>query len=62
MITTEDIADALELTGRLMELHGENPFKVKAINSAAYKLSKTRLDLNNQSVEELSRLKALAKV
>ena len=61
MITTEDIADALELTGRLMELHGENPFKVKAINSAAYKLSKTRLDLNNQSVEELSKIEGISK-
>ena len=61
MITTEDIADALELTGKLMELHGENPFKVKAINSAAYKLSKTRLDLDNQSVEELSKLEGISK-
>jgi hypothetical protein len=27
-----------------MELHDENPFKVKAIQSAAYKLGKTRID------------------
>lgn len=61
MMTTEDIADALEITGKLMELHGENPFKVKAINSAAYKLSKTRLDLNNQTVDELSRIEGISK-
>jgi DNA polymerase (family 10) len=61
MITTEDIADALEITGKLMELHGENPFKVKAINSAAYKLSKTRLDLSNQSIDELSMIEGISK-
>ena len=61
MMTTEDIADALELTGKLLELHNENPFKVKAINSAAYKLGKTRLDLNNQSIEELTKIEGISK-
>ncbi len=61
MTTTEDIADALELTGKLLELHGENPFKVKAINTAAYKLGKTRLDLNNQTVEQLATVEGISK-
>lgn len=61
MMTTEDIADALELTAKLMELHNENPFKVKAISTAAYKLGKTRLDLNNQSVEELTKIEGIGK-
>ncbi len=61
MMTTEDIADALELTGKLLELHNENPFKLKAINSAAYKLGKTRLDLNNQSIEELTKIEGISK-
>ena len=39
-MTTEDIADAFEVTSRLMELHNENSFKVKAMASAAYRLSK----------------------
>jgi len=60
-MTTEDIADALELTGKLLELHNENPFKVKSINSAAYKLGKTRLDLNNQSIEELAKIEGISK-
>ena len=47
MMTTEDIADALDITAKLLELHGENPFKVKAIAGAAYKIGKTRIDLNN---------------
>jgi DNA polymerase (family 10) len=61
MITTEDIADGLEITAKLMELHNENPFKIKAISSAAYKLGKTRLDLNNQTVEELTKVEGISK-
>lgn len=61
MITTEDIADGLEITAKLMELHDENPFKVKAISTAAYKLGKTRLDLNNQTVEELTKVDGISK-
>ena len=61
MMTTEDIADALEITAKLMELHDENPFKIKSINSAAYKLSKTRIDLNAPTVEELTQLEGIGK-
>ena len=61
MMTTEDIADALEITGKLMELHDENPFKIKSINSAAYKLSKTRIDLSAPTVEELTKLEGIGK-
>ncbi len=61
MMTTEDIADALELTAKLMELHNENPFKVKAISAAAYKLGKTRMDLNNLGVEELTKIEGIGK-
>lgn len=61
MMTTEDIADALELTAKLMELHNENPFKVKAISAAGYKLGKTRMDLNNLSVEELTKIEGIGK-
>lgn len=61
MMTTEDIADSLELTAKLMELHNENPFKVKAISSAAYKLGKTRLDLEGQTIESLSSMEGIGK-
>lgn len=60
-MTTEDIADALDLTAKLMELHGENPFKIKAISSAAYKLSKTRMDLKGLSLEELQTIEGIGK-
>jgi DNA polymerase (family 10) len=60
-MTTEDISDALEITAKLMELHDENPFKIKSINSAAYKLSKTRIDLSAPTVEELTQLEGIGK-
>ena len=61
MMTTEDIADALDITAKLLELHGENPFKVKAIAGAAYKIGKTRIDLNNHTVDELSKVEGISK-
>lgn len=61
MMTTEDISDALEITAKLLELHDENPFKVKAIATAAYKLGKTRIDLNDQSIEELMKVDGISK-
>lgn len=61
MMTTENIADALELTAKLLDLHHENPFKVKAITQAAYKLSKTRLDLSNLTMEELLAIDGISK-
>ena len=61
MITTEDIADLLELTGKLLELHNENPFKVRAINNAAYKLGKTRLELANLTLEKLCDIDGVSK-
>lgn len=60
-MTTEEIADAIELSAKLMELHGENPFKVKALASAAYRLSKIHADLSNKSLEELSSMEGVGK-
>ena len=61
MMTTEDIADALETTAKLMELHNENPFKIKAIAAAAYKLGKTRIDLEGKSLNDLMELDGVSK-
>jgi DNA polymerase (family 10) len=60
-MSTEDIADALELTAKLMELHEENPFKVKAVANGAYKLSKTRIELQGKSQEEIAQLEGIGK-
>jgi DNA polymerase (family 10) len=60
-MNTEDIADAFEITSKLMELHNENSFKVKAMASAAYRLSKTRIDLSDKSIEELIQIEGISK-
>lgn len=60
-MTTEDIADVLEITAKLMELHEENPFKVKALAAAAYNLSKTRLNLAGKSPEEIEKIEGIGK-
>jgi DNA polymerase (family 10) len=60
-MNTEDIADVLDITAKLMELHEENPFKVKALSAAAYKLSKTRLDLAGKTPEEIEKIDGVGK-
>jgi DNA polymerase (family 10) len=60
-MNTEEIAQALKLTAQLMELHEENPFKIKSIANAAYKLDKTDIDLDGKSLEELSAIEGVGK-
>src|SRR5688572_25428685 len=61
LMTTEEIADALKLTAQLMELHGENSFKAKALANAAFRLDKTGIELRGKSLEELERVEGIGK-
>jgi DNA polymerase (family 10) len=58
---TEAIAKSLKLTAQLMELHNENPFKVKSLSNAAYKLDKTDLSLEGKSVAQLEAIEGIGK-
>lgn len=58
---TESIASALKLTAQLMELHEENPFKIKSLSNAAFKLDKTGIDLNGKTVDELATIDGVGK-
>ena len=58
---TDEIAKALKLLSQLMELHEVNPFKIKSIANAAYKLDKTDLDLEGKSIDELEKIEGLGK-
>jgi DNA polymerase (family 10) len=60
-MTTEEIARALKLTAQLMELHNENPFKIKSIANAAYKLDKTDIVLEGKSLQELEQIEGIGK-
>lgn len=60
-MTTEEIAKALKITAQLMELHEENPFKIKSIANAAYKLDKTDIDLEGKTLQELEKIEGVGK-
>ncbi len=60
-MNASDIADILELTAKLMELHEGNPFKIKAVSAAAFKLSKTRLDLTGKNLSEFEDIEGIGK-
>lgn len=60
-MTTEEIARALKLTAQLMELHNENPFKIKSIANAAYKLDKTDVTLEGKSLQEMEQIEGIGK-
>jgi DNA polymerase (family X) len=60
-MTNDDIIDALELTGKLLELHNENSFKVKSYANASYKLSKLRYDFLNKTQQDIEAIEGIGK-
>jgi DNA polymerase (family 10) len=58
---TEEIADGLKLTAQLMELHNENPFKVRSLSNAAFKLDKTNISLEGKTLAELEAIEGIGK-
>ena len=60
-MNTDEVADVLELTAQLMELHDENPFKIRSLVSAAYKLSKSRISLEGKTLAELETIDGIGK-
>ncbi|MFN8355440.1 MAG: PHP domain-containing protein [Spirosomataceae bacterium] len=56
-----DIIEVLELTAKLLELHGENEFKIRTYSSAAFQLDKSPLDLVTTSVEDLIKTPGVGK-
>ena len=60
-MTTEKIADALKLTAQLMELHAQNPFKIKSIANAAFKLDKTDIAIEGLTMQELEKIEGIGK-
>lgn len=60
-MNNDDICDSLELSGKLLELHGENPFKIKAYSNAAFKLSKTRYNFENKTLADIESIEGIGK-
>jgi DNA polymerase (family X) len=60
-MSNDDICDALELSGKLLELHSGNPFKIKAYTNAAFKLSKLRYDFEGKSLQDIESIEGIGK-
>jgi DNA polymerase (family 10) len=60
-MTNEDIADTLKFTAKLMELHGENAFKVGSYNNASFKLDKYEKELSSLSQQEIESIQGVGK-
>ncbi|MBD1394925.1 DNA polymerase/3'-5' exonuclease PolX [Mucilaginibacter glaciei] len=55
------IARTLRLLSQLMELHEVNPFKIKSIANAAFKVDKLPFPIAGKSVEELEKIDGIGK-
>jgi len=55
------IARTLRLLSQLMELHEENPFKIKSLASAAFTIDKLPFSIAKKSVVEMEGIKGLGK-
>lgn len=56
-----EIAELLEETAKLLELHGENPFKIKSYQNAAFKIERLQDKLEGKSPEELATIDGIGK-
>lgn len=60
-MTNKDIAKKFQLLGKIMELHGENPFKIRSYTNAYRTLRKWQEPLAGMSEEEISQIKGVGK-
>ena len=52
-MTNSEIADKLKLTANLLELLDDNPFKIKSLLNASFKIDKLDIDLHGLSQIEI---------
>jgi len=57
----KNITQSLRLLSQLMELHDENPFKVKSVVNAAFKIDKLPFSISNKTVEEIDQIDGFGK-
>ncbi len=55
------IARTIKLYAQLMELHGDNPFRTKAMAAAAFKLDKLPFFITSQTLEKLHEVPGIGK-
>ncbi|MES2419297.1 MAG: helix-hairpin-helix domain-containing protein [Bacteroidota bacterium] len=55
------ISRSLKLLAQLMELHEENPFKIKSVANAAFKIDKLPFSLAGKTIAELEKIDGIGK-
>lgn len=60
-LTNKEIARTFQLLGHIMELHGENPFKIRSYHSAYRNLRALERPLSEVPAEELESIKGVGK-
>lgn len=57
----KEIAHEFKVLAQLMELHSENPFKIKSYSNAAFKIDRLETPLNTLSMEEIINVEGIGK-
>jgi DNA polymerase (family 10) len=57
----KEVSKILSTTAKLMELHGQNEFKIRSIQNAAFTISKLEVPVKQLSEEELAGIKGIGK-
>ncbi len=60
-MTNKKIANTFQFLGKIMELHGENPFKIRSYSNAYLTLRKYPTPLSEISIEEMAGIKGIGK-
>ena len=60
-MSNKEIAKVLKFTSQLCELHDENPFKIKALASAAFHIERIDKELEQLSKEEIGAIPGIGK-
>jgi len=59
MLSNKEIAKTFQLLGNIMELHGENPFKIRSYQNAYITLRKTERPLSEMTDVEIAAIKGV---
>jgi DNA polymerase (family X) len=60
-MTSEEIIKSLNLLAKLMELHNDNPFKIKSLANAVYKLDKIQMDIASCPIQDIEAIEGIGK-
>lgn len=60
-MTNQEIARSFQLLGKLMELHGDNPFKIRSYANAYLKLRKVEAPLSELPLDQIAQIPGVGK-